>query len=153
MVTESIGMIENSYAFKIMWCIRINWMLSLSFSFTFKIIIDVDETIPMIFVSRLNDSSDHDCRGRRMRNNVNIGLGTGGAIIETGQNPDSRPSSTDSCKSNSNVDPNNSLSFKDYLVQFAKLSQLQGILIFKKASSILQTLNLNHSIRNSFFLY
>ncbi|XP_033212791.1 WD repeat-containing protein 87-like isoform X2 [Belonocnema kinseyi] len=70
--------------------------------------------------------SDHDCRGRRMRNNVNIGLGAGGAIIETGQNTDSRPSSTDSCKSNSNVDPNNSMSFKDVLVQFAKLSQQQG---------------------------
>ncbi|XP_066595698.1 uncharacterized protein [Prorops nasuta] len=66
-------------------------------------------------------------RGRRMRNSVNVGLGTGGAMMETGQNVDSRPSSTDSCKSNPNVnDSNNSMSFKDVLVQFAKLSQQQG---------------------------
>ncbi|XP_017766460.1 PREDICTED: uncharacterized protein LOC108555350 isoform X2 [Eufriesea mexicana] len=66
-------------------------------------------------------------RGRRMRNSVNVGLGAGGAMVETGHNVDSRPSSTDSCKSNSNtVDPNNSMSFKDVLVQFAKLSQQQG---------------------------
>ncbi|XP_066595696.1 caldesmon-like isoform X2 [Prorops nasuta] len=64
---------------------------------------------------------------RRMRNSVNVGLGTGGAMMETGQNVDSRPSSTDSCKSNPNVnDSNNSMSFKDVLVQFAKLSQQQG---------------------------
>ena len=62
-----------------------------------------------------------------MRNSVNVGLGAGGAMVETGHNVDSRPSSTDSCKSNSNtVDPNNSMSFKDVLVQFAKLSQQQG---------------------------
>lgn len=66
-------------------------------------------------------------RGRRMRNSVNVGLGAGGAMVETGHNVDSRPSSTDSCKSNSNTaDPNNSVSFKDVLVQFAKLSQQQG---------------------------
>lgn len=66
-------------------------------------------------------------RGRRMRNSVNVGLGAGGAMVETGHNADSRPSSTDSCKSNSNAtDPNNSVSFKDVLVQFAKLSQQQG---------------------------
>lgn len=67
-------------------------------------------------------------RGRRMRNSVNVGLGAGGAMVETGHNVDSRPSSTDSCKSTSNtVDPNNSMSFKDVLVQFAKLSQQQGM--------------------------
>nr|XP_033323076.1 uncharacterized protein LOC117218641 isoform X1 [Megalopta genalis] len=66
-------------------------------------------------------------RGRRMRNSVNVGLGAGGAMVETGHNVDSRPSSTDSCKSNPNMsDPNNSMSFKDVLVQFAKLSQQQG---------------------------
>ncbi|XP_012277731.1 uncharacterized protein LOC105698245 isoform X3 [Orussus abietinus] len=64
---------------------------------------------------------------RRMRNSVNVGLGAGGAMVETGHTVDSRPSSTDSCKSNSNAtDPNNSMSFKDVLVQFAKLSQQQG---------------------------
>ncbi|KOX79984.1 hypothetical protein WN51_06396 [Melipona quadrifasciata] len=69
-------------------------------------------------------------RGRRMRNSVNVGLGAGGAMVETGHNVDSRPSSTDSCKSNSNtVDPNNSMSFKDVLVQFAKLSQQQARLL------------------------
>lgn len=68
-------------------------------------------------------------RGRRMRNSVNVGLGAGGAMVETGHSVDSRPSSTDSCKSNSNtVDPNNSISFKDVLVQYAKFSQQQGIL-------------------------
>ncbi|XP_024941769.1 uncharacterized protein LOC107268797 isoform X3 [Cephus cinctus] len=67
-------------------------------------------------------------RGRRMRNSVNVGLGAGGAMVETtGHTVDSRPSSTDSCKSNPNaVDPNSSMSFKDVLVQFAKLSQQQG---------------------------
>ncbi|KAG7208995.1 hypothetical protein KM043_015162 [Ampulex compressa] len=66
-------------------------------------------------------------RGRRMRNSVNVGLGAGGAMVETGHSVDSRPSSTDSCKSNPNaVDSNNSMSFKDVLVQFAKLSQQQG---------------------------
>ncbi|KAH0561335.1 uncharacterized protein LOC123265929 isoform X2 [Cotesia glomerata] len=65
-------------------------------------------------------------RGRRMRNSVNVNLGAGGAMVETGHG-DSRPSSTDSCKSNSNVgDVNNPMSFKDVLVQFAKLSQQQG---------------------------
>ncbi|XP_024941768.1 uncharacterized protein LOC107268797 isoform X2 [Cephus cinctus] len=65
---------------------------------------------------------------RRMRNSVNVGLGAGGAMVETtGHTVDSRPSSTDSCKSNPNaVDPNSSMSFKDVLVQFAKLSQQQG---------------------------
>lgn len=48
-------------------------------------------------------------------------------MVETVGNIDSRPSSTDSCKSNSNIsDPNNAMSFKDVLVQFAKLSQQQG---------------------------
>ncbi|XP_053986980.1 titin homolog isoform X1 [Hylaeus volcanicus] len=66
-------------------------------------------------------------RGRRMRNSVNVSLGAGGAMVETGHSVDSRPSSTDSCKSNPNMsDPNNSMSFKDVLVQFAKLSQQQG---------------------------
>ncbi|XP_046427693.1 uncharacterized protein LOC124183344 isoform X4 [Neodiprion fabricii] len=67
-------------------------------------------------------------RSRRMRNSVNVGLGAGGAVVETTQiGVDSRPSSTDSCKSSSNpTDPSNSMSFKDVLVQFAKLSQQQG---------------------------
>ncbi|XP_046482362.1 midasin isoform X1 [Neodiprion pinetum] len=67
-------------------------------------------------------------RSRRMRNSVNVGLGAGGAVVETTQiGADSRPSSTDSCKSSSNpTDPSNSMSFKDVLVQFAKLSQQQG---------------------------
>lgn len=65
-------------------------------------------------------------RGRRMRNSVNVNLGAGGAVMENNQNTDSRPSSTDSCKSNSNVEGNNSLNFKDVLVHFAKLSQQQG---------------------------
>ncbi|XP_043490746.1 protein kinase C-binding protein 1-like isoform X2 [Polistes fuscatus] len=66
-------------------------------------------------------------RGRRMRNSVNVGLSAGGAMVETGHNVDSRPSSTDSCKSNSNAnDPNNCVNFKDVLVQFAKMSQQQG---------------------------
>lgn len=62
-------------------------------------------------------------RGRRMRNSVNVGLGAGGAMVETSHG-DSRPSSTDSCKSLGN--PNDTPSFKDVLVQFAKLSQQQG---------------------------
>ncbi|XP_011690114.1 PREDICTED: uncharacterized protein LOC105451396 isoform X2 [Wasmannia auropunctata] len=62
-------------------------------------------------------------RGRRMRNsNVNINLGAGGAMVETGHNADSRPSSTESCKSNSR-DANDPMNYKDMLVQFAKLSQ------------------------------
>lgn len=61
-----------------------------------------------------------------MRNSVNVNLGAGGAVMENNQNADSRPSSTDSCKSNPNVESNNSMSFKDVLVQFAKLSQQQG---------------------------
>ncbi|XP_043474848.1 trichohyalin-like isoform X2 [Leptopilina heterotoma] len=65
-------------------------------------------------------------RGRRMRNSVNVNLGAGGAVMENNQNTDSRPSSTDSCKSNSNIEGNNSLNFKDVLVHFAKLSQQQG---------------------------
>lgn len=70
-----------------------------------------------------------------MRNSVNVGLGAGGAMVETMGNMDSRPSSTDSCKSNSNVsDPNNAMSFKDVLVQFAKLSQQQGELTVKKCA-------------------
>ncbi|KAK0174901.1 hypothetical protein PV327_010614 [Microctonus hyperodae] len=65
-------------------------------------------------------------RGRRMRNSVNIGLGAGGGMVDTSHG-DSRPSSTDSCKSNTNTsDVNNAMSFKDVLVQFAKLSQQQG---------------------------
>ncbi|XP_011330661.1 uncharacterized protein LOC105275479 isoform X2 [Ooceraea biroi] len=60
-------------------------------------------------------------RGRRMRNSVNIGLGAGGAMVETGHNADSRPSSTESCKSNPTA--SDSLNYKDMLVQFAKLSQ------------------------------
>lgn len=66
-----------------------------------------------------------------MRNSVNVGLGAGGAVVETTHiGADSRPSSTDSCKSSSNAtDPSNSMSFKDVLVQFAKLSQQQGKLI------------------------
>ena len=62
-----------------------------------------------------------------MRNSVNVGLGAGGAMVETVGNIDSRPSSTDSCKSGSNAnDPSNPMSFKDVLVQFAKMSQQQG---------------------------
>ncbi|KAK0089889.1 hypothetical protein PV325_004912 [Microctonus aethiopoides] len=65
-------------------------------------------------------------RGRRMRNSVNIGLGAGGGMVDISHG-DSRPSSTDSCKSNTNTsDINNAMSFKDVLVQFAKLSQQQG---------------------------
>ncbi|KAL6260624.1 hypothetical protein P5V15_008144 [Pogonomyrmex californicus] len=61
-------------------------------------------------------------RGRRMRSsNVNINLGAGGAMVETGHNADSRPSSTESCKSNPST--NDSMNYKDMLVQFAKLSQ------------------------------
>ncbi|XP_028044973.2 uncharacterized protein LOC105832542 isoform X2 [Monomorium pharaonis] len=64
-------------------------------------------------------------RGRRMRNsNVNINLGTGGAMVETGLNADSRPSSTESCKSNPSA--SDSMNYKDMLVQFAKLSQQGG---------------------------
>ncbi|XP_015178764.1 PREDICTED: uncharacterized protein LOC107067616 isoform X2 [Polistes dominula] len=66
-------------------------------------------------------------RGRRMRNSVNVGLSAGGAMVETGHNVDSRPSSTDSCKSNSNTnDPNNSMNYRDVLFQFAKMSQQQA---------------------------
>lgn len=61
-----------------------------------------------------------------MRNSVNVNLGAGGAMVETG-NMDSRPSSTDSCKSNANInDPSGTVSFKDVLVQFTKMSQQQG---------------------------
>ncbi|KAL0110864.1 hypothetical protein PUN28_014066 [Cardiocondyla obscurior] len=61
-------------------------------------------------------------RGRRMRNsNVNINLGAGGAMLETGHSADSRPSSTESCKSNPST--NDSINYKDMLVQFAKTSQ------------------------------
>ncbi|XP_011634108.1 uncharacterized protein LOC105425173 isoform X1 [Pogonomyrmex barbatus] len=66
-------------------------------------------------------------RGRRMRSsNVNINLGAGGAMVETGHNADSRPSSTESCKSNPST--NDSMNYKDMLVQFAKLSQ-QGEIV------------------------
>jgi len=60
-----------------------------------------------------------------MRNSVNIGLGAGGAMVETGHNADSRPSSTESCKSNPSA--SDSINYKDMLVQFAKMSQ-QGTL-------------------------
>lgn len=60
-------------------------------------------------------------RGRRMRNSVNVGLGAGGAMVETGHNTDSRPSSTESCKSNPST--NDSVNYKDILVQFARMSQ------------------------------
>ncbi|XP_018300523.1 LOW QUALITY PROTEIN: altered inheritance of mitochondria protein 21 [Mycetomoellerius zeteki] len=61
-------------------------------------------------------------RGRRLRNsNVNINLSAGGAMVETGHNADSRPSSTESCKSNPST--NDPMNYKDMLVQFAKLSQ------------------------------
>ncbi|XP_067215954.1 uncharacterized protein [Linepithema humile] len=60
-------------------------------------------------------------RGRRMRNSVNIGLGAGGAMVETGHNADSRPSSTESCKSNPST--SDSMNYKDILMQFAKMSQ------------------------------
>ncbi|XP_029161140.1 uncharacterized protein LOC114932896 isoform X1 [Nylanderia fulva] len=60
-------------------------------------------------------------RGRRMRNSVNVALGAGGAMVETGHNTDSRPSSTESCKSNPST--NDSMNYKDILVQFAKMSQ------------------------------
>ncbi|XP_011308874.1 uncharacterized protein [Fopius arisanus] len=56
-------------------------------------------------------------RGRRMRNSVNIGLGAGGGVVETVH--DSRPSSTDSCKSGSNPDVN----YKDIQIQFAKYAR------------------------------
>ncbi|XP_020293009.1 uncharacterized protein LOC109859306 isoform X1 [Pseudomyrmex gracilis] len=60
-------------------------------------------------------------RGRRMRNSVNINLGTGGAMVETVMhNTDSRPSSAESCKSN----PPDTVNYaKDMLMQFAKMSQ------------------------------
>lgn len=57
-----------------------------------------------------------------MRNsNVNINLSAGGAMVETGHNADSRPSSTESCKSNPSA--SDSINYKDMLVQFAKISQ------------------------------
>lgn len=63
-----------------------------------------------------------------MRNSVNVSLTAGGAMVETGHNVDSRPSSTDSCKSNPNAtDSNNSVSFKDILIQFARMSQQSTI--------------------------
>lgn len=70
---------------------------------------------------------------------MNINLGAGGAVVENVQSIDSRPSSTDSCKSNPNIsDPNNSMSFRDVLVQFAKLSQQQGTGSLKYYRSVLQ---------------
>ena len=66
-----------------------------------------------------------------MRNSVNIGLGAGGAVVETGHNADSRPSSTDSCKSNPST--NDSMNYKDILVQFAKMSQ-GNVFIFSEFS-------------------
>lgn len=64
-----------------------------------------------------------------MRNsNVNINLGAGGAMVETGHNADSRPSSTESCKSNPSA--NDPMNYKDMLVQFAKLSQQGNIGFF-----------------------
>ncbi|XP_063972707.1 uncharacterized protein LOC135160269 isoform X2 [Diachasmimorpha longicaudata] len=59
-------------------------------------------------------------RGRRMRNSVNIGLAAGGGFVETIH--DSRPSSTDSCKSGSNPDVN----YKDIHLQFAKFARQQS---------------------------
>lgn len=72
---------------------------------------------------RLQNPGKVSRRGKKMRNSVNVGLSAGGAMVETSHG-DSRPSSTDSCKSN----PMNfeAVSFKDVLVQFAKLSQQQG---------------------------
>lgn len=72
---------------------------------------------------RLRNLDNVPRRGRRMRNSVNIGLSAGGAMVETSHG-DSRPSSTDSCKSN--LATSEAVSFKDVLVQFAKLSQQQG---------------------------
>lgn len=56
---------------------------------------------------------------------MNIGLGAGGAMVETGHNTDS--SSTESCKSNPNASDMNS--YQEILMQFAKLSQ-QGNVFF-----------------------
>lgn len=72
-----------------------------------------------------------------MRNSVNVNLGAGGAMMETGHSTvDSRPSSTDSCKSNPTaVDPSLSMSYKDVLVQFAKMSQQQGKTIITISSN------------------
>lgn len=67
-----------------------------------------------------------------MRNSVNVGLGAGGAMVETGHNTDSRPSSTESCKSNPST--NDSMNYKDILVQFAKMSQ-QGNVHFLEFST------------------
>lgn len=58
-----------------------------------------------------------------MRNSVNVGLTAGGAMVETGHNVDSRPSSTDSYRSNPNATDLDSMSFKDVLIKFARLSQ------------------------------
>lgn len=77
---------------------------------------------------RLRHPENVPRRGRRMKNSVNVNLGAGGAMMENNQNTDSRPSSTDSCKSNPNIEGNNSPNFKDVLVHFAKLSQQQGII-------------------------
>lgn len=78
---------------------------------------------------------------------MNINLGAGGAMVETGHNADSRPSSTESCKSNPSA--SDSINYKDMLVQFAKISQ-QGKFswIFKLN---LYQLNTGEIIRNYSF--
>lgn len=75
-----------------------------------------------------------------MRNSVNVGLGAGGAMVETGHNTDSRPSSTESCKSNPST--NDSMNYKDILVQFAKMSQGNAHFF-----EFLTFLNLFHKLR------
>ncbi|XP_025161949.1 uncharacterized protein LOC105183613 isoform X2 [Harpegnathos saltator] len=66
-------------------------------------------------------------RGRRTRNSVNVNLTAGGAMVETGHNADSRPSSTDSCKSNpSATECQNTVNFREMVYQFNRLSQHQG---------------------------
>ncbi|XP_014487773.1 PREDICTED: uncharacterized protein LOC106751400 isoform X3 [Dinoponera quadriceps] len=62
-------------------------------------------------------------RGRRTRNAVNVNLTAGGALVETGHNADSRPSSTDSCKSNPSATECQNVNFKDMVLQFNRLSQ------------------------------
>lgn len=71
-----------------------------------------------------------------MRNSVNIGLGAGGAMVETGHNTDSRPSSTESCKSNPST--NDSMNYKDILVQFAKMSQQGNVRSLKFSTQLIE---------------
>lgn len=59
---------------------------------------------------------------------MNVNLTAGGAMVEMGgHNADSRPSSTDSCKSNpSATECQNPVNFRDMVFQLNRLSQHQG---------------------------